>query len=474
MHKYILPALMALVLASCDDETGSLGLFDDTDYISNSTAVYTITSRSCLLSDVKANSTKSYLGNIVDPETGDRITASFASQFYCFEDYALPERSRMQSLCDSVDLRLYFDTPVGDLRNPLKLQVYELDPTKILSEDSIYYTDIDLSQYLPAGARPIAERVFTPTDYNLTEADRLSSSHNDNIHLRLPRELGERIMQKYYDDAANFKDSYHFIRNVFPGLYFRLSGGEGTMLSVYVSTINVYFSYKESLESDSVVAGLSRFTATPEVIQSTRFENDRDILSRLVADPTCTYLKTPAGIATELTLPVAEIFQGEHQGDSVSRAEVALTRYNKPQGLGQLGTPSELLMVRKQDAEEFFLKGHVSDNRTSFTTSFNPVYNTYTFPNIARLISYIYHEQEQAVEGGADREAWIAAHPDWNRVLIIPVTTSKATSTSNAYYYTGTSTSTQTSVTHDLSLSSIRLVGGQTPIKMQVVYSKFK
>lgn len=508
MHKILfLTALAVLALTSCDDETGSLGLSDTTDEISNTTDVFDVTSRSLLMDSVKATSSRSYLGSVVDPETGYRITADFASQFYCFEDYTFPPLAQMvagvelndqgdtlaiergRAVCDSIELRLYFDTRMGDTDNPMKLQVYELDPEHILSEDSIYYTDVDLSEYVPSGARPLAERVITPRDYNLSESEQTSSTHSDNVHITLPRALGQLIMDRYYADASTFKDAYHFIRRVFPGLYFRVVGGEGTMLGVYVSTLNVYFSYTEDATSRRVHSGLSRFTATPEVIQSTRFTGSSSVIQRLASDPTCTYLKTPAGIATELTLPVSEIFQREHAGDSVSRAQVTLTRYNKTQTANPFGTPQTLLMVRKADARGFFLEGRVADSRTSFTTTFNPIYNTYTFTNIARLISYIRHEQDADIRrriearGGkatkenieAERAAWELDNPDWNRVVLYPVETSYSSTSSSSYYgYTSSSSDKLTSVRHDLGLNSIRLVGEQTPIKMQVVYSKFE
>ena len=63
---------------------------------------------------------------------------------------------------------------------------------------------------------------------------------------------------------------------------------------------------------------------------------------------------------------------------------------------------------------------------------------------------------------------WQSENPDWNKVVIIPVVTSNATVMEN-----GVNMNTQVSVTHDLSLNSIRLIGGDTKIKMQVVYSRF-
>lgn len=495
---YLALAAIAIVFAACDDDTASIGIFEDNDFITNSTDVFELTTRSLLMDSVKANSSKSYLGSIVDPETGDRITADFAAQFHSFEDYTFPKRSllvgnittdangdtinieRGTIKCDSCEIRLYFDDLYGDKTNPMKLQVYELDPTNILSEDSTYYTDIDLSKYHQA--KPIAERVFTPADYNLSDTELGSSTHSDNVHIVLPDSIGQRIMERYYENPSNFKDSYHFIRNVLPGLYFRISNGEGTMLGVYVSTINVYFKYAPTSDSKSIETGLARFAATPEVIQSTRFDNNQVILDSLVQDSTCTYLKTPAGICTEMTLPIDTIFAGEHASDSVSRAEVTLTRYNKAQNTYELGTPSELLMVRKTNMYKFFAENHVADNRTSYTTTFNTTYNTYTFTNICRLISYAKHEKIQAVQQRladkgitnytsaqfkAEEQLWMNENPDWDKVVLIPVKTSKATNSS-------TSTSSQTSVVHDMGMNSIRLVGGNTPIKMQVIYSKFR
>ena len=64
-------------------------------------------------------------------------------------------------------------------------------------------------------------------------------------------------------------------------------------------------------------------------------------------------------------------------------------------------------------------------------------------------------------------EQWEAAHPDWNHVLLVPVTVSTASDT-----YGNVS---QVSVNQDLSLCSTKLVRGTKakPIKMQVIYSRF-
>lgn len=466
-----------IMLASCNDDTSSMGIFPESDEITNSTATYQLTTRSVALDSVKANSTTCFLGNITDPETNADITADFVAQFYTFEDYAFPSKSQMMGMldgkeqkgvvqCDSIDVKLYYSSYYGDATNPMKLEAYLLDSGNILSEDSTYYTNQDFTDYIPAGSSPVASRVFTPTDYNEDEALQGSTAYAPNVQMRISQQVGQTMLEKYYENPNNYHNSYTFIRNVMPGLYFRTSGGRGTMLKLYVSTMNLYFHYYDEKE-DSVFTGMARFSATPEVIQSTRFKNGN--MELLLNDNTCTYLKTPAGIATEMTLPVDEVFAKEHASDSISMASVTLTRYNKPQDNYQLGTPNELLMVRKQDYNRFFREGRVSDNRTSYTTTFSSSYNTYTFTNISRLMSHCRNEKvSKAKEQGMSEDEWERRNPDWNKVLLIPVTTSTSTISNN-----GASSNVQVSVNHDMSLTSIRLVGGDTKIKMQVVYSKF-
>ncbi len=470
-------ALSMMMFSSCDENTSNLGLFPEADGITSTYDLFNVYTRSLAMDSVISNSTNSFIGSIVDPETSTRITASFAAQFHIFENYSFPKRQLLFPIdttlavqpdhsgeaisCDSVDIRLYFDEYYGDGNNPMKMEVFELDPENIMSEDSTYYSNIDLEKFLPSGAKPIATKMFTPEDYVLSDAERISTTHSPNIHIGIPKELGTRIMNLYYEHPEYFKDSYTFIRNVCPGFYFRLKSGNGTMVGVTVGTLNVHFKFFDEEHADSVYAGMARFAATPEVIQSTQFEN-QDV-SELIEDESCTYLKNPAGICTEITLPVREIY-ASHSTDSVNKAQLTLTRYNRDQVNYQLGIPASLLMVRKQNMHSFFENHEVSDSQTSYTTTFNSTYNTYTFQNISRLISDCQHEKVYGMlEEGLTEAQWEAKHPDWNKVVVIPVNTSTNTS---GY---------EVSVTHDMDMNSIRLVGGpNTPIEMQVIYSRFQ
>lgn len=470
-------ALATLLIAGCDDNTSTMGIPSKDEEVFPSYGTFLAYTHSEAMDSVLGNSTSSYLGSIDDPETGTRIRADFAAQFHTFENYSFPKfdlmfpddgvkRTTDSIRCDSVEVRLYFSNYYGAKNAPLKLEVYPLDKNNVLQEEEDYYTDTDLDQFVLPGSEPIATKVFTTEDYNLADAERNSATHADNVRIMLPDTVGSLIMRAYYDHPEYFKDSYTFIRKVCPGFLFKIRSGNGSMLSVDVSTLNIYFNFYDKVKRDSTCSALARFAATPEVIQSTRFSNDD--MQSLVEEDDCTYLKTPAGIMTVAQLPINEIYQN-HETDSVSRVQLTFTRLNNTKPSTQsLGIPQSLLLVRKADATSFFKKRSVADSKTSYTTSYSSTYNTYTFNNICRLISLCRKEKLAGMKAeNLTEQEWEQKHPDWNKVVLIPVNISTATDTYGETH--------QVSVTHDMSMNSIRLQGGaNTPIKMQVIYSRFK
>lgn len=470
-------ALATLLIAGCNDNTSTMGIPSKDEEVFPSYGTFLAYTHSEAMDSVLGNSTSSYLGSIDDPETGTRIRADFAAQFHTFENYSFPKfdlmfpddgvkRTTDSIRCDSVEVRLYFSNYYGAKNAPLKLEVYPLDKNNVLQEEEDYYTDTDLDQFVLPGSEPIATKVFTTEDYNLADAERNSATHADNVRIMLPDTVGSLIMRAYYDHPEYFKDSYTFIRKVCPGFLFKIRSGNGSMLSVDVSTLNIYFNFYDKVKRDSTCSALARFAATPEVIQSTRFSNDD--MQSLVEEDDCTYLKTPAGIMTVAQLPINEIYQN-HETDSVSRAQLTFTRLNNTKPSTQsLGIPQSLLLVRKADATSFFKKRSVADSKTSYTTSYSSTYNTYTFNNICRLISLCRKEKLAGMKAeNLTEQEWEQKHPDWNKVVLIPVSISTATDTYGETH--------QVSVTHDMSMNSIRLQGGaNTPIKMQVIYSRFK
>lgn len=453
------------VVFSCDDSTDTIGIYTDSDNINSSTTVFYGTTRSFVADSVLCNSNNSYLGRMTDPETGMLVKAEFLAQFNSLENYGFPEADLMNKSddgsieADSIEVRLYLDSYLGEDNNPMKVEVYELDTANVIREDTSYYSNSDLSCFInPARPEPLAKKVFTATDFTLSEDSLESDYYAANIRILLPKEYGSYIINKYYENADFFKNSYNFIRHVCPGFYFKLTDGNGTMVKVKVGALNVYFRYNYN---GSLVTGLCRFAATPEVIQSTYVEN-KGLHELVDENPQCTFLKTPAGVFTEMTLPIEEIFLG-HENDSINQTQFTLYRYNATDLSSEFEVPDELLLVRKEDMYKFFEDREVPDGVVSYVTSFNSSYNTYTFSNINSLVSYCYKDRiAKAAESGLSVEEWTAEHEDWNRIMLIPVETSEDNSDNIV------------SVSHDMGLCSTRLVGGESSdISIQVIYSAF-
>lgn len=488
-------ALAAIMFASCDDTTGTIGtsLTDNLDMLEVSTDTFEVTSRSIVADSVLSRNTTGYLGIIRDPETGNYITGDFMAQFGTLEDYNLPELDSIVSLseafadtdtendkikkiiADSCHIRLFYTSYYGDSLASMNLTAHEM--AKPMEEGVLYYSNFDPEKngYVSDAGFKV-NKTYTLADLSVSDeerADEGSYTPNIKINLDMPytdkdgvtyNNYGTYIMRKYYENPSSFKNSYNFIHDVCPGFYFKMNDGLGAMAYVTVSQLNIYFQYK----SDSTYVGMSSFAGTEEVLQTTNIGNDGDAIKELAGDKTCTYLKTPAGIFTELTIPVDEVMSG-HENDTLNTAKLVLTRINNTNHSDySLDYPSALLMIPSDSLYSFFENEDIINYQNSFYASFDVDanatrnYNTYTFNNISGMITGMYDLKNN---GLASDPNWLANNKNWNKVVIVPI--SVTTNSSNQIL----------KVVHDMSLTSTRLVGGDDnpndPIKLSVVYSKF-
>jgi len=246
-----------------------------------------------------------------------------------------------------------------------------------------------------------------------------------------------------------------------PGFYFKTADGLGAMACIMGSKMNINYRIHSS---DTISKVSSTYAGTEEVLQTTTVSNDKEMIHQLAADNSCTYLKTPAGIFTEVTFPVEEIIYN-HATDTLNTAKIVFTRINNDkQSDYALSYPTNLLMVERDSMYTFFENKVNVDNKQSYLATVSG--NTYTFSNISNLIRHMINTREKGILSDSN---WDEKHPNWNKVVLIPVTLTT----------TGSSTTTTTivKISNDMSLKSTRLVGGsQNPyddIKMSIIYSKF-
>ena len=474
-------AMLTIAISSCDEDTNTMGysLTSDADRFSLVPDTFLVSTRSIKADSVLARSSYCYLGCIKDPETGAYISSDFTTQFNVLEkesSYLFAEKSSITSLdangepiATECNLNIVINDYKGDSLVAMKLLVEELD--KPIEENRPYYSNFDpeASGYVRNGGLKQA-KVYSMTDMTLSDSLRyVRQKNNYYSYISIPlnkqykakdgtvySNYGTYLMRTFYKHPEYFKNSISFIKNVCPGFYIKTIDGQGVMAEILNIQLEIKFKYSvngKEYEGNKTLYG------TEEVMQTTHISNDKSQIDRLVNNNECTYLKTPAGIFTEVTLPVDDIKKG-HDNDSIISAKISFQRMVETNARTEelLQDATELLMIERDSLYSFFENSKVTNNRTSFLAVYNATLNTYSYNNISGLINHMYSIRNKGSE-------------NWNKVVLIPVKTS--TTTSSSY-----SSSTVTGINNEMSITSTRLVGGSAnpyaPVRISVIYNQGK
>lgn len=475
-------AVMAMAFISCNEDTGVIGssLTNEGDKLDVSTGTYQAMTRSILADSIYARNYDCYFGRVKDPETGTYVTSEFMAQFNMLEDYIMPDKNTIIGkskdggiAADSCEIWLYFDKNLcyGDTLTPIKMRMLELN--RPMSDTMTYYSNYD-----PIKEGYIREDglkhdlAFSLSNLTYTDSVRNLSGYYDIARISLNKpytdksgkaydSYGTFILRSFYESPQYFKNSYTFIHNVCPGFFFQFNDGLGVMAKLSNIEMRVFYHFKKDT---TTYYGAMRMASTQEVLQTTKVTNDREGLQRLIADESCTYLKTPAGIFTEMTLPVEDILSPAHNTDSLLQVSLTLKHINSsmPQNKYLLDEPTSVLMVMKDSLYSFFEKEKTYDYRSAFVSDLSV--NSYSFKNIGNLISLMYQNK---FVGELNDPDWLNKHPNWNKVVIVPIASNSVSVT--------TSAAIVFSLANEMGLSSTQLIGGpHHPVEVKVIYAKFK
>lgn len=477
-------AITAMAIVSCSEETAGIGksLTDEDDKLQVSTGIFEAHSKSLVIDSIYAQNFDCFFGQIKDPETGTYVKTEFMTQFNLLEGVNFPSKELMvvedgQVIADSCEIRLFFDKErcYGDSLVPLKMRIQEL--IEPMNDNLVYYTNYDPEEagYIREGGID-KKQMFSIVNHTYSDEVRSSKGYSDMIRIALNdpyiapdgqsyNNYGSYLLQTYYDHPEYFKNSYTFVNKVCPGFNFKIEDGLGVMANINDISMRLFFRYKKS--NDGFTNTMMAFAATPEILQTSHVTNDKEGLKELAADNSCTYLKTPSGIFTEVELPVMKIMEGHHN-DSLLSVNMTFQRMNSELFENEylLKAPSMVLMIQKDSLFSFFEKEKTYDYRSSFVSSLNK--NTYSFTNMGNIVTLMFRDM---FVGSLLDPDWEKKHPDWNKVVLVPVTTilSAAQKTNTA----GAATATINGICNNLALTSTKLVGGNTPIKVNVIYAKF-
>lgn len=478
--------IAALTFAACDDTTEGIGgsITNKIDNINISNSAFNVTTKSIVADSVLSRNNTGLIGKMKDPETGNYVKGDYMTQLSVLPTFSVDTLDYIKQAnngsieADSCYLLVSYNASYGDTIAPMKVTAYEM--TKPMAEDKEYYSNYDAFK---EGWVSESNQHWS-SNYNLSNT---SDVKNFKIYLnkkyttkdgKTYKNYGSYIMQTYAEHPEYFKTNYKFLHNVCPGFYIKNVGGTGNMAKIWNTELIFYWTRHKTINKDStaVSIGYNRFDGTEEVLQLNKIENDTENLKKLASkdQEKCTYLKSPAGIFTEVTLPIEDIMKG-HEKDTLNTATISFPRLNNENEDNpyNFATPSTILMVQKDSLQSFFEKSKLADSRTSYTASYSSTgtyKNAYTFQNIANLVSAMYKNKGKG--------------ENWNKVVLVPV---NVITTTQGY------TTAISKINHDMSLASTRLIVGTDdpdkdyttdektgkkvasgPIRIKVIYSKFK
>lgn len=477
--------IAALTFAACDDTTEGIGgsITNKIDNINISNSAFNVTTKSIVAGAVLSRNNTGLIGKMKDPETGNYVKGDYMTQLSVLPTFSvdtldyIKQANKGSIEADSCYLLVSYNASYGDTIAPMKVTAYEM--TKPMAEDKEYYSDYDAFE---KGWVSESNQHWS-SNYNLSNT---SDVKNFKIYLnkeykkdgKTYKNYGSYILQTYAEHPEYFKTNFKFLHNVCPGFYIKNVGGTGNMAKIWNTELIFYWTRHKTINKDSTAVGIgyNRFDGTEEVLQLNKIENDTKNLEQLASQDQekCTYLKSPAGIFTEVTLPIEDIMKG-HEKDTLNTATISFPRLNNDNEDNpyNFATPSTILMVQKDSLQSFFEKSKLADSRTSYTASYSSTgtyKNAYTFQNIANLVSAMYKNKGKG--------------ENWNKVVLVPV---NVITTTQGY------TTVISKINHDMSLASTRLIVGTDdpnkdyttdektgkkvasgPIRIKVIYSKFK
>lgn len=480
--------IAALTFAACDDTTEGIGgsITNKIDNINISNSAYNVTTKSIVAGAVLSRNNTGLIGKMKDPETGNYVKGDYMTQLSVLPTFSvdtldyIKQANKGSIEADSCYLLVSYNASYGDTITPMKVTAYEM--SKPMTEDEEYYSNYDAFK----NGWVSESNQHWSSNYNLSNT---SDVKNFKIYLnkeykkngKTYKNYGSYILQTYAEHPEYFKTNFKFLHNVCPGFYIKNVGGTGNMAKIWNTELIFYWTRHKTIKkkdgvTDSTVVGIgyNRFDGTEEVLQLNKIENDTENLKKLASQEDWTYLKSPAGIFTEVTLPIDNIMKG-HEKDTLNTATISFPRLNNvdEDNAYNFATPSTILMVQKDSLQSFFEKSKLADSRTSYTTSYSSTgtyKNAYTFQNIANLVSAMYKNKGKS--------------ENWDKVVLVPV---NVITTTQGY------TTVISKINHDMSLASTRLIVGTDdpnkdyttdektgkkvasgPIRIKVIYSKFK
>lgn len=448
------------LLISCNDTLDKIGFTvqPDNDRVYVGTDTIYLSSRTVQVDSVYSKTKYPILGEYIDPVYGT-VRSDYIGEFYFPETMEFVDGANI----DSVRLTVSYTSMLGDSLAPMQLAVYNVN--KQLPKGK-RYTNFNPEEYSDMSS-PIGTKTFTgknntyrtETYYSGTSIEEIKVYE---INTPLPLEIGQKFLDEYNKPNHGALQNTETFRELFPGLYVTTNFGSSTILNVNLTSLRVFYNYLDkggsSEKTDTIRTKEWKLNITPEVTQINRVSNKNDQL--LQPNDEGTYVKSPAGANTEITIPISQV-SGKLENSALNLARFvvyAMPSSSKDERI-KLSPPESLLLIHRDSVTTFFEKGRLPDNITTFAATYNSSSQTYSFGNIAALLNYYNKEHQKDNSISLDQN-----------FQLIPVDITYTTTGSSIYSQGST---VATAIYNQMKPSATMINKKQDKLRLDIIYSSF-
>lgn len=409
-------ALLTLGFAACNDNLTEVGgsLQPETDKVEVFTDTFFVDATTVKIDSVYLRSNYGTLGRYADNSYG-ALSADYAAQFYCPK--GLLQYTPFEERVDSVMMRLYIGASVGDTLAPMEVTVYEID--RPMSKN--YYTNATPADFTTR-ATILGQTGYSIFDPSVPDSVRKSDSFIPTIDIRMSQQFLNRFYAEYKNNRSTFDNLTNF-QKFFQGAYIEHTSGTGALATIAKTEIHFHYKYEREREDEDgemvkdTLNATSILSVTNEVLQVNNISNSgTDDLTLPANNIRNSHIKTPAGLFTEVTLPVGEMLT-KTEGAQLNSLKLAFGVQPPLAASKNLSPPPSILLIPKGDMIPFFEKGALpNDTTATFVGSYSSSSFTYSFSNISKLINYYRKKYADASESELNGLT--------ETMLIVPVYTS--------------------------------------------------
>jgi len=388
---------ISLAFIACNDDLSSVGLEiqPDSDKISVRTDTVSFTSSTQLVDSIFIKSSMAYLGSFNDPVYGN-VRYGYLCNFYTSPDGVFWDNV-VDNKIDSVVLSLLYKGYAGTGFIGDSLAVMEATIHKVMNPlGKNFYSNINPAEYIK-DAPILAKKTYTSRNMNVSDSIYFLDQYYRSLDIKFSNnDLGEEIYNEWRTNKETFKNLDKFF-DFFRGVYVESTFGSGNILKIDHTHLQVYYrasiTYKNKEGKDSIVVkpAYALFSTAAESTQLNIIDkNENEEKNKeMVSDPNYTYLKTPAGVVTQLEISLQDIVNKIGDDKRIfNNVRLTLETAEQPAWEYTLNMPNRVMLISPDSVKQFFEEARYSANSNYYyfaTRTPSSAYK-YDFGNISVLI----------------------------------------------------------------------------------------